>query len=301
MGKKKSQSTGYAMAALAASLWGSLGILGTILGRYGLSPLQVATLRAGAAFVILGAVLVLAGRPLLRVTRGEMAFYAAYGLVSVAAFYVVYLVAIVRTGVGTAAMLLYTAPVYVVILAALLWGESLTRIKWTSLVLALAGCALVVGAPAPGRAAPLVLEPLGVLAGLAAGLTYALFTVFGRFSLARRSAWTTLFYALGWGSAFLLAACWHAGGLPPLPGRAWAWVLVLAAGPTLLAYFLYLQALLRVEASRASIICTVEPLVACLLALFILGETMGALQLTGGLLLLTGVTLAPLTPSRRGS
>lgn len=279
------------MAALAASLWGTLGILGTILGRYGLSPLQVATLRAATAFVLLGLVLAVAGRQHLRVKPTDAAFYALYGLVSVAAFYGVYMVAVVRTGVGMAAMLLYTAPAYVVVLAALLWGEPLSPTKWLSLALALVGCALVVATPAPGRPAPLVLEPVGVLAGLASGLTYALFTVFGRFSLARHSAWTTLFYALGWGSLFLTIFSLSSSTYPPLPLRAWAWVLALAVGPTLLAYYLYLQALLRVEAGRASIVCTVEPLVACVLAYLILGETMTPLQAAGALLLLTGVAL----------
>ncbi|MFZ5768898.1 MAG: DMT family transporter [Bacillota bacterium] len=291
MKKRSTRATGYTMAALAASLWGSLGILGTILGGYGLSPLQVATLRAGMAFLLLGLALALGGRQNFRVGAIDLAFYALYGLVSVAAFYVVYMMAIMRTGVGTAAMLLYTAPAYVVILAALLWGEPLTRTKWLSLVLAVAGCALVVGTPAPGREAPLTFEPVGVMAGLASGLTYALFTVFGHYSLARHSAWTTLFYALGWGSLFLALSCWYAAPYPRLPLRAWAWVLALAIGPTLLAYYLYLQALLRVEAGRASIVCTVEPLVACLLAFLILGETMTLLQGAGGLLLLTGVAL----------
>lgn len=285
------RGTGYALAALAASLWGTLGILGTILGRYGLSPLQVATLRAGTAFVLLGLVLAAAGRRHLRVKLADLAFYALYGLVSVAAFYVVYMAAIMRTGVGTAAMLLYTAPAYVVVLAAFLWREPLTPIKWVSLALALVGCALVVGTPAPGRPAPLVFEPLGVLAGLASGLTYALFTVFGRFSLARHSAWTTLFYALGWGCLFLALFSLPAGPWPHLPLRAWAWVLALALGPTLLAYYLYLQALLHVEAGRASIVCTVEPLVAWLLAFLILGESMKPLQGVGALLLLSGVAL----------
>ena len=279
------------MAALAASLWGTLGILGTVLGRYGLSPLQIATLRAATAFVLLGLLLAGAGRQHLRVKFADAAFYALYGLVSVAAFYAVYMVAVARTGVGTAAMLLYTAPAYVVVMAALLWGEPLTPTKWLSLALALVGCALVVASPAPGRPAPLVLEPLGVLAGLASGLTYALFTVFGRFSLARHSAWTTLFYALGWGSLFLATFSLSCSTYPALPLRAWAWVLAIAVGPTLLAYYLYLQALLRVEAGRASIVCTVEPLVACVLAYLILGETMTPLQAMGALLLLSGVAL----------
>ncbi|MBC7338647.1 MAG: hypothetical protein H5U04_02070, partial [Firmicutes bacterium] len=67
------RGTGYALAALAASLWGTLGILGTILGRYGLSPVQVATLRAGTAFVLLGLVLAAAGRRHLRVKLADLA------------------------------------------------------------------------------------------------------------------------------------------------------------------------------------------------------------------------------------
>jgi drug/metabolite transporter (DMT)-like permease len=163
------QRTGIVLILAAAVLWGSLGIAGRVAFRTGVSPLEAAFYRA-ISFVALLLILGLTDRRALKVRRADLVLFSGFGLVSIALFFVLYLVAISKTSVATAAVLLYTAPAFVIVLSALLFDEPLTKSKAAAVMLAFAGCVLVVHGYEPAR---LKLNLAGVLAGLGSGLTYA--------------------------------------------------------------------------------------------------------------------------------
>lgn len=291
----------YLLAAFAATLWGTTGYMGRILNTYGLSALQVATMRAGLAVVALGLLLSIVNRRALRVSARDLLFYALYGLVGVAIFYALYMVAVVRIGVAIATFLLYMAPVYVAIMSVPLFQETLTRDKIFSLGGALLGCAMILLHPESWGKITLATDLLGVGAGLGAGVAYALFTVLGRLALSYRSPWTTLLYSQAWGTLFLLlflargalGKSWSNPGIafwPDLPLVAWGMGACLAVSGTVLANYLYLRALLKAETSRAAVVCSVEPVVATLLATLVLKEPLSWWQLCGGLGLIVAVT-----------
>jgi drug/metabolite transporter (DMT)-like permease len=223
-------------------------------------------------------------RRALSIRAADAPLFAAYGATSVAGFMTVYLTAISLTTVGMAAILLYTAPAWVVLLANLFFREPITGMKGAAVVAVFAGCVLVVGAGA--LAAPL--SPTGLLAGLGAGFTYALYSIFGKAALRRHSPLTTVVYATGFGALFLLAA---SGGLAPVPAAGRVALAYLIAVPTAAAYLLYIGGLQRVEAGRASVVATIEPVVAALTGSLILHEPFGPLQWLGAALVLGGVAL----------
>ncbi|MBM3470248.1 MAG: EamA family transporter [Armatimonadetes bacterium] len=276
---------GYLNVAAAAVLWGTLGVAVRSLLASGLSPLQAAAWRAGGAFAVLLLYCLLANRAALRVRRGDLPLLVAYGAVSVAGFFTVYFTAIGLTTVATAAVLLYTAPVWVVILARALYGEAMTPMKTAAVALTFAGCALVVGALGPGAVR---LTPSGLMAGLGAGLTYALYSIFGKAALCRHSPLTTVVYTLGFGAILLVAA---SGGLPPVRTAALPAIAYLIAAPTCAAYLLYIAGLRRIEAGRASVVATLEPVVAALVGTLLLHEPMAAAQWAGAALVVGGVVL----------
>jgi len=223
-------------------------------------------------------------RRALRISASDAVLFAAYGAVSVAGFMTVYFTAIALTTVAAAAVLLYTAPAWVVLLARPLFGEPITRMKAGAVALVFAGCVLVAGlGPAAVR-----LSPVGALAGLGAGLTYGLYSLFGKVALRRHSPLTTVVYSLGFGALFLLVA---SRGLAPVPAAGvWALAYVIAV-PTVAAYLLYIAGLRRVEAGRASVVATVEPVVAALTGSLLLHEPFGLTQWIGAALVLAGVLL----------
>lgn len=283
----RSQQHGYARIIAAAVLWGSIGIVGRAAFRHGVTPLEAAFFRALISFIVVAAFVVATDPGLLRVRRADLALFAAFGLVSIAVFFFVYLYAISRTTVATAAILLYTAPVFVIVLSALIFREPFTRMKAAALALAFAGCVLVVRGYDP---LSLRLNLPGVLAGLASGFTYAMYSILGKTALRRYSPITTLTYALGFGSVILGAVAVPLGAvrLSHTPA-AWFSIVYLALITTLTAQWLYLAGLQRVEAGRASLVATIEPVIAAVLGYTFLGERLGVWQILGGALVLSAV------------
>ncbi len=282
-------SRGYAMAIAAGVIWGSLGIFAKFIYRYDVDPVVVVSLRASIAFLTLFAILLLADRSKLRIERGDVLFFVALGLVGVALNYVSYFEALKRTTATTAVILLYTSPVFVTLGAAAFFKEPLSRLKLAALTVTSIGCFLVAGGYDPKL---LAMNPSGVLFGLAAAVTYGAYTLLSKQALRKYRSWTSVLYAFGFGGAFLL--CFAAGRLNQvrdLPLQAWLLILGLAWGPTLVAYALYVQALHHIEASRAGVICMVEPASTAVLAFVILGERLGGWQLVGAALVLTGVSI----------
>lgn len=284
------RARGYVLVALAACMWGTLGLFFRVLhDTFGFSALTLAFLRAGIAALLLAPVMLVVRPSQLKVTRRALAFFVLYGLIGVAAFYFSYVQAVIQTSVTTAVVLLYTAPAFVILIAWRAWGEPLSVRKLAALALAFAGCALVARAYDP---AEFRLNGLGVVLGLAAGLTYALYTILSKIALRDHSSSTALTFALVFGTLFLVP--WQsAEGLAPLSqgGMAWLLLLGLAVGPTLGSLTLYNLGLSRVPASEASLIAMLEPVVASILAFVFLGERMELLQSVGGLMVIVGAIL----------
>jgi len=271
-------------------MWGTLGLFFRVLhDDFGLSALTIAFLRAGISLVVLICVLALIRPHLLGIPRRAIPFFIAYGFCGVTAFYVSYTQAILQTSVTTAVVLLYTAPAFVTLIAWRMWNEPLDKRKIVALALAFVGCALVARAYDP---AALSLNIVGLLFGLGAGLTYALYTVFSKAALARYSLWTALVYALSFG-VLLLAPLQTLDAFAPLAQQptAWIFLLGLALGPTLGSLSLYTAGLGRVPASNASIIANIEPVVASALAFLILGERLEVLQILGGVMVIAGAVV----------
>jgi DME family drug/metabolite transporter len=278
---------GYLLAIMAAVLWATLGILGKFLYRYGADPLTVVTIRAIIAFATLATILAVVDRRLLHIRRRDIPFFALYGLVGVTFNYASYFYALRWTTVTTAVILLYTYPALVTLLAALFFGERLNWIKGLVLGLTFVGCCLVVQGYDPTA---LRLNLYGVLFGLGAGATAAVYSLFGKKALQKYDSWTAVCYAFGFGALFLIILRSPQAILTMnYPWPAWVAILALAWFPTLVAYALFTASMKYIEASKASITATLEPVAASLLAYLFLGEVMEWPQLVGVGLVLAGI------------
>ncbi|MBM3129751.1 MAG: EamA family transporter [Chloroflexi bacterium] len=279
---------GYIFVIVAAALWSMIGLLVRVLhDQFGLPALTIAFLRAGVGALIALSALLIARRDLLRVPRRALARLALYGAIGIGAFYWLYAQAIVQTTVTTAVVLLYTAPAFVTLIAWRVFGEVLDARKLLALALAFGGCALVARAYDPAQ---LSLNWVGIAFGLGAGFTYALFTIFGKLVVQRFSPWTALTYQLFFGALFLAPLqTWDAfAPLIEFP-HAWIYLLALVLGPTLGAIWFFTAGLGSVPASNASILATIEPVMASVLAYIVLGERLEVWQMIGGGMVIGGV------------
>lgn len=286
-----SPALGAALVIAAAALWGSLGIFGRLAFGHGASPLEVGSVRAALAFLGILPFALLRSRPLERihVAQQDLLLVIGYGLIGVAFFYYVYLVAIERLSLAVAAALLYTAPAFVIAMA---WGlrwEPVRPRRILPLVMVLAGAFLVTGA---FRALPGV-DVLGVAAGLASGFAYAVFTVLGKRIRRRYDVFTTIAFAYGIGAVALavVAPPWAVFARFP---DATGVLLLMGLGPTLLAALLFYTGIRHIDASSASMLATIEPVIAALLALAWLGERLEPSTLAGtGLIIAAAILLRP--------
>jgi len=282
-------TAGAWMVVAAAVLWGTLGAVFKILGACGASPVAIGFWRALLAGVVLAGTTLLR-RGSLRVARADAGLFIAYGFVSVAVFYAMYPLAVHLSTVAVAAVLLYTAPAWVALMAAAFLGERLTARRVGAIAVTFGGCALVAQVHDPSLLRGNV---LGVAAGLASGLTYATMGIFGRAALRRYPPATVATWALLIGCAFLLpvglsqgAPFWAVWG----DAHASAWMLYAGLIPTAGSFLLYVKGLERLQdAGRASVLATIEPLVAALCGYLVWNEALAGWQWAGGALILAGV------------
>jgi DME family drug/metabolite transporter len=276
------------MVVGAACLWGSLGLFGRLAFQHGASPLQVGSARAALAFV--GVLPLVLARPrTLRVPVRDLPLLIVYGAVGVGFFYFIYLVAVERLPLAVAAALLYTAPAFVVAIAWTLRWEPVRWGRLVPLVMVVAGAFLVTGA---FRALDNV-AAAGIAAGVASGVAYALYTVLGKRIRRHHDVLTTIVYAYGIGSAALalIEPPWRVFIEVP---DATLVLLLLGLGPTLLAALLFYGGIRHIDASTASMLATIEPVVAGLIGLYWLAEPLPWTTVLGtALILLAAILLRP--------
>jgi drug/metabolite transporter, DME family len=287
----RDQIVGFLAVGTAASIWGTLGLFAKILYAEGVSFEALVAVRASLGWAaVLLFVLLRRGAGSLRVVRRDLLFLFPLGILGIGAFYWLYFFTVRESTVGTAAILLYSSPAFVALLAWIFLNETLGLLRLLALTLTFGGIFLVVGGYDPGT---LEVSPLVLTAGLLSGLTYGLYSIFGKPMAGHLEPAVILSYALGFGSLLLvLAALPTFYTLVGLSSRSYALLFMLAVVHTALAFGLYTVGLKRLDAGQAAIVATVEPVVAGAIGVVLLGEKLTALKVIGALLVLAGAALA---------
>jgi len=268
MAQAKARVRGPVYIAVAAMLWGFIGPFGKIAYAEGLSPLEVAFWRAIFAWCCFGSELAVRGQ-ITPVNRRDLPLLALFSILCIAIFYGSYQIAVQKTGAAMASVLLYTAPAWVIFLSRLVLAEPITRDKLISLVLTISGI-ICIAFGQPGDSGPDAspLSVVGLVCGLLSGFCYSLYYILGKFFAGKYSASLLFFYTLLPGALLMLPFFSFAGKTL----LAWLALLLLSVFSTYGAYHFYYAGLNHLEAGRASLIATLEPVVAALAAWFWWGE-----------------------------
>ena len=282
---KKTPRGAAASILAAAALWGIIGVWNRRLMAGGLSPYSIVVVRNCGGLVLLLAVMALRDRSVFHVERQHLKYFFGTGVVSVVLFTVCYFSCQEICSLAVASILLYTAPAIVVVLSAILWRERVTKKKLLALGLTLVGCALVCGV----FSGSLTVTGGGILLGLGAGFFYALYSIFGRYALAHYgpmtvTVWTFVF--AGVASLVLVRPAELAALAQPSMALTAVGLVVCS---TVLPYILYTRGLARVEAGKASILASLEPVVASVAGVVLFGEPMSPLTAAGIVCVLAGV------------
>ncbi|HET7462967.1 MAG TPA: DMT family transporter [Longimicrobium sp.] len=270
---------GYLYVLAAAVLWGMLGPVSRLALRDGVEPLEIAFWRALIAGACFGVHAAAIGQTRLR--RRDLPVALGFGVAGVALLFAAYFHAVQSGGAALAAVLLYTAPVWVALFSAAFLREHMPPRKLLSVALAIAG---VVGIALAGGGGTVRLTAPALFWGLLSGLVYALYYLVGKRAFERYHAATFFLYALPVGALGLFPFVRFGQKTP----ADWAVLVFLAVVPTYGSYLLYSAGLRRIEATRAATVATFEPVVAAVGAWLMWGERMGA----GGYLFAALVVLA---------
>ena len=217
-------------------------------------------------------------------------WFVGTGICSLVFFNWCYFNAMQRMPLSAAAVLLYTAPVIVMLLSAALFREKLTRRKLCALTLAFVGAAVASGVLSPSGTS---VTASGILFGLGSGVGYALYSIFGVYALRRYSPETVSAYTFVFaGAAALPLAQFDGEALDLMRNPA---VLVCAVGIGLLCsmlpYILYTRGLARVAPGRAAVLATLEPAVATAAGVLVFREPLTAEKLAGVACIIGAVAL----------
>ncbi|MDO4502147.1 MAG: EamA family transporter [Coriobacteriia bacterium] len=284
-----------ALVLVAGVLWGVIGVFTKALTAAGLSSVEITAVRMFVGTAGMLAVILLTDRSKLRIQLRHLWMFVGTGIVSLVLFNVCYFTCIQLSEVSIAVILLYTSPLWVTLMSAVLFRERLTGRKLAALAMALVGCALVAGLTGGG----LALSPLSLGLGLASGFFYALYSIFGRVALEHYASETVTFYTFLMGAVCLvfLGSPGHIAGVVAADPGAGLWCIGIGLVCTIAPYLLYTKGLKRMETGRAAILATAEPLVGAVLGICAFGETAGPAKLCGMALILVAVVLLNL-PAR---
>lgn len=243
---------------------------------------------AAAAFLFL---LVKARRAPIRMPFPQALALCAMGAVGYGGMSLLFAHGLRFVPASLAGMLLYTYPALVTALSFLLREERCDARKGTALLTCLAGLYLVLGVSYAG------VRTLGVASILASAFIYAVYILLGNRLLKRVDPMVAALYICGSTgiafSAYGLATWTLQVSLPP---QGWLAILGITVFPTFLGIVCFLAGIRLVGASRASIICTLEPFITVLLSLLLLGERISLLQIAGGALVIGGVLILQSRP-----
>lgn len=278
----------YLMVIIGGALWGGIGLFVKILSEAGVTSLQITALRSGFSMLCLGFFLLLTQRKAFHIQWRDFYYFIGTGIFSLSFFNYCYFNAIALSSISVAVTLLYTAPIFVMMMSSLFWGEKFTFNKLLALIMTVCGCILVTEIIHQQGAVSLE----AILFGLGAGFAYSLYSIFGKFALQKYQPMTVIFYTF----LFATIGTLFITDIPALveelsQTRILLGAVGIAVFCTVLPYLFYTYGLKGIEPGRASILATIEPLVAAAIGIFVFNENAEWSKLMGMALIFSSIIL----------
>ena len=277
---------GYGFIFVAASCWAFIGIFSSFAFAQGIEPMEVAFWRALFAWICFGTQALILGQT--GVEKRDIPLLVFFGVFGIFVFYVSYQYAVKTGGAALASVLLYTAPAWVVVCSFFIYRERVGIYKILAVILVIAGVYMI--SRSGGAKTGAGVSSLGLLAlvsGLASGFCYSLYYTVGKYFSGRYSSANLFLYVLPVGMLCILPFVDFA----PKNGVAWASLIAVSVISTYFANYCYYQGIKYLEAGRASIVATLEPVIATAAAYMILGESLNLLGYLGAAVIITAVII----------
>lgn len=285
---------GILFVLIAGTLWGAMGIFVRGLASCGLSSIEICFVRVFVSAALMTVYFLLFNKKAMKIKLKDIWCFIGTGVFSLTFFGYCYFTTIQMTSMSVAAVLLYTSPVFVLVLSAILFKEKITKRKVICVIIAILGCAFVSGIV--GSRVGLTLPVQGILYGLGSGLGYGLYSIFGRYAIKRKySAITITYYSFLFSAVALLfmikpTAILHKLGTGQVDINI-VYVIGTAIVVTILPYIFYTLGLTKIENSKAAVVACIEPIMATVFGFLVFHEVLSFGEIVGVALVLLAIIL----------
>lgn len=264
-----------------------LGLFSRNLSLYGFTPRDIVLVRNFGGLLVMTVLFFIMDRSIFRIKLKHFPYFLGTGLVSVVLFTLLYFSCQQQCSLAVSAILLYTSPVFVMVMSAVIFKDKITKEKLVALIVTFAGCVFVSGI----LSGDISVTVAGFLTGIGSGFFYALYSIFGRFALQHYKPLTVTYYTFvcaGIASLFVsspaqVISYMSLSAMVPL----FAAGLVLIG--TVLPFVMYTKGLAEIESGKAAILASVEPVAAALVGVIAFGEPMTVSVVMGLVCILTAV------------
>ena len=281
---------GIIFVLIAGLLWGTMGVFVKFFTARNFTSIDTALVRVGIAAILLLSFNLIKNPKLLKIKLKHIWCFIGSGCLSLLFFSLCYFETIVQSSMSVAAVLLYIAPVFVMLMSRVVFKTRITLVKVVAIVLSVLGCALVSGIVGYSES----ISMTALLLGLGSAFGYSLYSIFSKFALQfgypsiTVTTYTFVFAALGLlffaDVDFVIANTFtgvSTGIMTILAG------LVSGALP----YIFYTKGLEKTEPGKASVVASVEPVFATVISVVFYDEHLSVLQSVGIALVIISIVL----------
>lgn len=288
--KKNNNILGPVMVFLAGICWGVISVFIKGLTSFDYDSFDIMCFRSWASVVLMFIFFLMRDRSLLKIKLRDIWMFIGTGIFSLTFFSYCYFTSIVRSGAAVAVVLLYTSPIFVMLMSAVVFKEKITLKKIVALILTFIGCVLVAGLIGTGSR----LSMGALLLGLGAGFGYALYSIFAGFAVKKYSSLTVTFYTFLFSGITLPIFRNPVALIGSVSLQVIPWIVGTSIICTVLPYLCYTWGLGKMEAGKAAVLVTVEPLVGAIIGILIYHEDANLFKLLGIVLIFSAVILLSL-------
>ena len=287
---------------LAGVFWGSSCLFVNKLSAIGFSSMHCTAIRIIIAAIILNCALIIKGKGFsyYKISATSWLIAVISGICSVLAMCLFYYACILQTSAAVSAILLYTAPIFVMIMSVIFFKEKVTVKKVFALALAVVGCALV-----SGILTGMTVNAVGIVFGILSGFAYSLYGILTAFFMKKNSepltfsALSFIFAAIGalliCDTPTIIATVAAQSGIPLLLGSFVLFSLCSAVIP----FALYTKGLVGVRPDVASILAFAEPLTAALMGILVLSQPFYVYQGVGMAFIVVAIIILNVHPKKK--
>lgn len=279
--------SGYLFIICAAFGWGLIGIFSSMAFTQGLGPMEVAFWRAVLTWFCFATQALIKKEHYIK--KKDLPLLVLFSLLGISLFYISYQFAVKMAGAAFASVLLYTAPAWVILCSFFIFKEKISTLKIISVFLVIIGVYLI--STTDAQQSGKTFGILAILAGLTSGFCYSLYYTIGKYFSGEYSSANIFLWILPIGAIGILPFVDFAEKTP----TAWMALILVSFFSTFIANTCYYKGVKTLEAGKASIVATLEPVVASVTAYFFLGEYFTPCGYLGAGLILSAVIITIVT------